>query len=325
METILIIKPSSMGDVVHTLPAVAAIGRRYPQARLRWLVNPEWQPLLEGNRYVSQSIVFPRRELGGVTRIGRQWKWLREMRAAYRSDLVVDFQGLLRSAIIGRVCRGGHLVGFAAAREGGRFFYDEAVPLEEGGRAIHSVDRYLRLAEAVGAERSSPLEWPLPEGAPPARFEESAPFILLHPFSRGAGKSLTEAEVVQFCETVDFPVVIAGRAESGTGEYDRLDHVENLLNHTSLSELIWLIRRARCVVSVDSGPMHIAAALRKPLLAIHTWSDPAKVGPYDPEAWVLREKMLFQMKDLNRPSAVFKPRTLPDLVAAARFVREQLG
>ncbi len=329
METILIIKPSSMGDVVHTLPAVAAIGRRYPQARIRWLVNPEWQPLLEGNRYLEECIIFPRRELGGITRVGRQLAWGRKLRAAYRSDLVVDFQGLLRSALIGRACRGGRLVGFAAAREGARFFYDEAVVVEEkrgpGAPAIHSVDRYLRLAAAVGADISAPLEWPLPPGTPPARFDEDAPFILLHPFSRGAGKSLTPDEVVQFCGAVDYPVVIAGRAVVGTGEYDRFDHVENLLNHTSLAELVWLIRRARFVVSVDSGPMHVAAALRKPLVSIHTWSDPAKVGPYDPQAWVFQDKTLFAMKDLDRRGGAFKPQTMPDLVALARFVRAQLG
>ena len=76
--------------------------------------------------------------------------------------------------------------------------------------------------------------------------------------------------------------------------------VENLLNRTTLLELIWLIRRAQWVVSVDSGPMHMAAALTANLLSIHTWSDPRLVGPYQAEAWVWKGGELFQMKDVEK-------------------------
>jgi ADP-heptose:LPS heptosyltransferase len=112
---------------------------------------------------------------------------------------------------------------------------------------------------------------------------------------------------LDFCSAVaPLPVVIAGRASETVPP---LAHVTDLLNRTTLSELIWLLRRAAFVVSVDSGPMHIAAALTPRLISLHTWSDPAKVGPYRPEAWIWKDGDLFQVKDLGdrearRPAAM---------------------
>ena len=114
------------------------IKRAWPAARLRWLVNPEWAPLLEGNPAVDELILFPRRELVGLLNVPRQIQWLRTLRTAYSSDLVLDFQGLLRSAIAGRACRrpaGGLLIGFTDAREGARFFYDPGGARQPSPRA----------------------------------------------------------------------------------------------------------------------------------------------------------------------------------------------
>lgn len=236
--------------------------------------------------------------------------------AAKKADLVLDFQGLLRSALIGRLCRGGQLAGLSDAREGARFFYDRVADVST---APHAVDRYLRLVAEVGAPVSAPLEWPLPAGNPPADFALREPFVLLHPFSRGAGKSLTPQQVRDFCTAIaPTRVVLAGRAVERVGP---IENVTDLLNGTTLTELIWLIRRAAFVVSVDSGPMHIAAAITPALLSIHTWSDPAKVGPYRPEAWVWKEGHLFQMGDLADPRA---RRACADPGKIGSWVRERL-
>jgi hypothetical protein len=97
----------------------------------------------------------------------------------------------------------------------------------------------------------------------------------------------------------------------------RRTNVTDLLNQTSLHELIWLIRRAAFVVSVDSGPMHIAAALTPRLVSIHTWSDPAKVGPYRPDAWIWKERALYQMRDIADSE---RRESCPDIAALAAFV-----
>jgi ADP-heptose:LPS heptosyltransferase len=315
-SSILIVKPSSLGDIVHTLPAVAMIKRTWPKARLRWLVNPEWAPVLEGNPDIDELIPFPRRELAGISGIPRQIQWLRKMRAGYSSELVLDFQGLLRSAIVGRACRSprtGSLVGLSDSREGARLFYDQVAVVDRE----HAVERYLKLAAAVGVDTAGPLEWKLPQGNRPAAFSLEGPFILLHPFSRGAGKSLSAEDVQAFCQALPLPVVLAGRA---TVRVPPSPNMVDLLNQTSIPELIWLTRQAQFVVSVDSGPMHIAAAVTPNLLSIHLWSDPALVGPHRPEAWIWKDRTLFQASQLAEP--VGKRLAAPDLQAVAGFVAD---
>lgn len=319
-RSILIVKPSSFGDIVHTVPAVAQLKQRWPEAVLRWVVNPEWAPLLEGNPDIDELIIFPRRELGRS--VGKTVAWFQTLRQRYRSDLVVDFQCLLRSAVIGRaaVAPGGTFWGMSDAREGARFFYHQIAPVDAGA---HAVDRYLAVVRALGVNVDEPLQWRMPEGIRPEGVDLTEPFLLLHPFSRGAGKSLSVADVERFCTTFSHPVVLAGRADVAVDAVDRLPNVTNLLNETSIAGLIWLLRAARWVVSVDSGPMHIAAALGKPLLSIHTWSDPRLVGPYDASAWIWKDNMLFRRGEMNHPGC--KHRTCPDIQAAAAFVREQFG
>ena len=240
------------------------------------------------------------------------------MIAARKADLVLDFQGLLRSALIARLCRadGGRIVGLSDAREGARHFYDQTADVSAHP---HAVDRYLALVAALGIDTAAPLEWPLPQGSAPAGFDATEPFILLHPFSRGAGKSLTAPDVIEFCRALaPHRVVIAGRTET---PLPPLENATDLLNRTTLPELLWLLRRAVFTVSVDSGPMHIAAALTPRLLSIHTWSDPRKVGPYQPDAWIWKDRALFQMRDLAKPSA---HQPAADITAIARFVATRL-
>lgn len=295
---------------------MALIKRHWPASRLTWLINPEWAPLLEGNPHVDEVAIFPRREFRGVAGWARIPAWAKAM-TAKKADLVIDFQGLLRSALIGRLCRGGVLAGLSDAREGARYFYDRVADVSG---TVHAVDRYLRLAAEVGAPVSSELEWPLPAGSSPAGFATTEPFVLLHPFSRGEGKSLSVEQVHEFCaELSPIRVVLAGRSAA---QIDPAGNLTDLLNRTTLHELIWLIRRAAFVVSVDSGPMHIAAALTRSLLSIHTWSDPAKVGPYRPEAWVWKDDRLFQMRDIANPNA---HRKCPDLRAIASWIAEELS
>jgi len=316
---ILVIKPSSLGDVVHTLPAVALLKRRWPDAHLHWLINPEWAPLLEGNPYVDEAILFPRQELRGGRGLLRIAPWARGLRGRVRPDLIVDFQGLLRSALIARLCLvdGGQIVGMGDAREGAPFFYHRKADMRGFD---HAVDRCFAIVAALGIPISQPLEWPLPEGQPPAGFAETPPFVLLHPFARGTGKSLSAADATILCRALaPMRVVLAGRSEESVAP---LGNVEDLLNRTSLAELIWLIRRAAFVVSVDSGPMHIAAALTSRLLAIHTWTDPREYGPYQPEAWIWKDGALFQA-GARRDGANRQPAV--DMSAVAQFLRTQVA
>jgi len=335
-ERILIVKPSSLGDVVHTLPAAEAIHRAAPRAKIDWLVNTEWSPLLEGLPFLHRRIPFPRRELRGLKGILRARQWAdRELRpGAY--DLAIDFQGLLRSAWLARRSGATVLAGFQRSREGASLFYHHRASVP-GWDRLHAVDRNLSLATSLGASIADPV-FHLPAGTAPAGLLHfPAPPLLLHPFSRGTGKSLSVAETTEICrQLAPWPVVLVGIPEKPLG-VAWPDNTTDLLGRTSLAELIHLIRLAGWTVSVDSGPMHLAAALTDRILSIHTWSNPAMVGPRCPGAWIWREGRLVRIRDLD-PDAFPERRDLaaayasrdrlldPDAIAAiSHFLKQQLS
>lgn len=291
-RSILVIKPSSLGDVVHTLPAVACLKRRWPSARISWLVNPEWAPLLQDNPYLHDVIEFPRKRFSGLWGWTRFPGWMRALRERVQPDLALDFQGLFRSALIARRS-GGASWGASDSREGARFLHRHVVKVPARGEPIHAVRRTLLLVAALGCDTEGSLEWPLPAGSAP-RSDLPPKFVLLHPYARGANKSLTVAEAAHFCRALaPLPVIIAG----GPGHAPKVDNAIDLLGQTTLPQLCWLIRRAEFVVSVDSGPAHIAAALARRMLAIHTWSDPRQVGPCRADAWVWKDGRVGCMAD----------------------------
>jgi ADP-heptose:LPS heptosyltransferase len=310
--SILILKPSSLGDIVHTLPAVDALRKHWPQARLSWLVNPEWAPLLQDNPAVDEVLLFPRQQFRGFFAPARLFTWARHFGTISKADLVLDFQCLFRSALIGQFCKRDAFYGLSDAREGARFFYDATARVSS---TQHAVDRYLELVRALHAPIPTTLHWPLPRAHVPATFNTEEPFIALHPFSRGKGKSLSLNDVVALCKALaPARVVLIGRTDLTPPP---LPNVENWLNRTSLLELTALLKMARWTISVDSGPMHIAAAVSPNVIALHTWSDPQKVGPYSPSAWVWKNGIFFQM---GRPGATLP---MPHLMEIGTWLLQQ--
>jgi heptosyltransferase-1 len=306
IKSILVIKPSSLGDIVHTLPAVAAIREAHPRAEITWVINPEWTTLLRGNSDVNHVHIFPRGTLSGLNAPRTLWPWIRKTRSL-EPDVALDFQGLLRSALIGKISRARDFWGMSDGREGSRLFYRNTVKVD---RRAHAVDRYLKLAEAFGATIPQQLRFPLPSGDPLPRFDPFPPFVLLHPFSRGNRKSLRSSVVTKFCEAFDpVRVVIIGQSSR---RITVPENCVNLLNQTTLLQMIWLIRAARFVISVDSGPMHIAAAVTSRLVSIHTWSDPRRVGPYNSEAWIWKNGELFRTGELTPEMQLKKGRAFRD-------------
>ena len=324
-HSILVLKPSSFGDIIHTLPAVARLRACWPESKISWLVNPEWSPLLRGNPVVDDVLIFPRQDFRGWGGPFRFHRWLHARILGLRPDLALDFQGLLRTALVGRAARAGTFVGLGDAREGARWFYDETIPVPGG--VPHAVERYLALSDAVTAEAgvafSGPgtgaLSFPLPRGEPltDVPLSESG-YILLHPFARGADKSLTVEQVHRICARLaPRQVVVVGKQQEPAVALP--PNALNLLNRTSISQLLGLIRQAAFVISVDSGPAHLAAALRKPMVALHAWSDPRRVGPYHPEAWVLRSGELLRVSELRTRDERFFAQSTRDVLPPAQL------
>ncbi len=310
----LVIKPSSLGDIVHALPAVALLKSANPRMKIRWVANSEWAPLLQGNSDLAGVVSFPRAQMRGPLGVAKFWRWSCALREPL-PDLVFDFQGLLRSGLMAWRSRGARVIGLADSREGARFFHGVRVAVDPGA---HAVERYLAVPRALGVEvpaDAGQFSFKLPQQAPAQLPPEG--FVLFHPFSRGEGKSLDAAAVQCFCESVrDRPVVIVGR---GGSELDALpEGTHNWIGGTTLAELAWLMARAAFTVSVDSGPAHMAAALGENMLAIHSWSNPLRVGPFRPRAWVWKGGRIARVGEFD-PQLAAAAGGLPDLDAMVRI------
>ena len=293
----LIVKPSSLGDIVHTLPAVQAVHQAYPNLQLRWVANTEWTPLLQGAPWLDEIIPFPRQNFRGPSAIFKAASWAKAMLPAKdKPEIVFDFQGLFRSALLARASGSRPIIGLSDSREGAHFLHDCIIPVDA---AAHAVDRYLALPRAFGIDvNPDTLSFPLASGQAPKDWPLVDKFIVIHPWSRGVGKSLSHDTLQALCDALSpRPVALVGMSEDKkrpTGT-----HIIDFSHRTTLAELIWVLRQARWVISVDSGPMHIAAAVNDRTLGLHTWSDPRKVGPYNPRSWVWKAGRIAHRQDFT--------------------------
>lgn len=318
LSSVVVVKPSSLGDIVHTLPAVHFLKSTFSDTKIYWIANTEWTPLLEGNADVTTVIPFPRTDFRGAAGILKFFRWCRCL-SGLTPDLVLDFQGLFRSAWMARSANGKAVYGLSDSREASRFYYDKRAVVRPDQ---HSVARCLALAKLAGANVSGSVQFPLPPGKPIVTVKLPKPFVALHPFARGTGKSLMPTEISEFTRSIDpVPVVIVGRSDA---KFESHQNVVSLVNRTDLAELIWVLREARFIVSVDSGPMHIAAAVSSELVSIHTWSDPRLVGPYNPDAWIWKDRRLFQVRSIDGEKFRGSTGKRPDLTQIAGFVRNRI-
>ena len=319
---ILLVKPSSMGDVIHALPVVAAMHQAWPKAEIRWLIHPAWSPLVEEHPAVSKVILFPRDRFRGVLGWGRSLWWARTLRG-WHPDLAIDLQGLLRSALMARLSRAKYVIGLSDAREGASLFYSRTVAVNKKN---HAVTRYLQMLQGLGLPIPSP-EFHLPEGSLPNGFLESVskPFVVLHPYARGEGKDLSEAQVNAFASALQkIPVVLVGQ---GKQMKHLLSNVVDWSGRTTLLELIAILRQASFIVSSDSGPMHLAAALQPAkTLAIHRWSDPIRVGPWAGESLVWKSGSIVRQDQLSEACRAPGPApTLEEMGAIGEHVLKSMN
>jgi heptosyltransferase I len=310
--SVLLIKPGSLGDVVHALPVAAALNEAWPETRLTWIIDPRWQPILAGNPAVAECLPFPREKFRGPTGLLRSVRWLASLRDR-QPALAIDLQCLLRSALIARAARSECIVGLSDAREGADAFYNARATVFS---SQHAVDRYLAVLPLLGIGIPTSPQFPLHPGTP---IDAPEDFLLLHPYARGAGKSLDAETIRALCERLaPARVVLAGVGDKPAG---LPENVTDLTGKTSLAQLIHLLRRARAVISVDSGPMHLATAVGARLLSIHTWSDPRRVGPYSTQATIWQGGRLRPQR-LDGPLFPERQPTADDLDQIAAWTQE---
>lgn len=274
---ILVVRLSAMGDIIHTLPAVASLKNSYPGSHLTWVVEPRWLPLLEANPYVDRVVVLRRQSLSGFL---ESWRDL----CAARYDFAVDFQGLTKSALVASAARPDRIFGFhqkqVRERVAALFYSNKSL-----SHAAHVVDKNLELAAAAGGARTL-LAFPLPPGSPEGELPPGD-YVLSSPLAGWGSKQWPLAHYGKLASRLKselgIPLVLNGPPGA------RFDGAAAAVAHYSgLPGLIHATRRAAAVLGVDSGPLHLAAALGKPGIAIFGPTDPARNGPYGDSLKVMR-------------------------------------
>ncbi len=281
MTELLIIKPSSLGDIVHGLQVATSLKAQREGLRISWIVRDIFAPIVRACEAVDQVYVFER-NAGAKGFL----KLMREVRRT-KFDYVFDFQGLLRTGLMTSRAHAKRKVGRSDAREWAGMFYDEKVPLPPDGRRSHAVEILLQFCPVLGAK---------PELRGSLKFRETdalnlsfadgrggAKPFLMFPDSRraekcwGGFKQLTE---MILRENRTRKVIWAGNNRVPDRNAYPAEQFLNLTANTSLVSLPALIKRADWVITNDSGPMHLAAALGVKTLGIFGPTDPRLFGPY---------------------------------------------
>ena len=296
-RNILIIKMSSLGDVLHTLPFVAVLRDRFPRARISWLVHPQFAAFVPDPPMVDEILYFDKVKFKKLNWSGK-WAYFKEMRALLQSrhfDLVIDMQGLFKSAVLAAISGCSHRIGYCEMREGSGLV-SKAIC---GAHARdHVIERYLDVARYLGGKVEE-IRFPMPELAFEwAAVQKKMPsvegsYVVLAPGARWETKKWPVEYYARLAAEIladGCAVVLAGGPDDvvlGQAIQTLTPGVTDLTGQTSLRELGALIQHCSFYISGDTGPLFIAAAFKKPLVALYGPTRPERTGPYDSEASVI--------------------------------------
>jgi lipopolysaccharide heptosyltransferase I len=305
-QRFLVIRLSSIGDIVHALPAVAALGEMYPDAEIHWTVETRYAALLEGNPFVHRVVKLDtlawRRKFTSPAVIKEIFRAIRSIREV-RFDVALDFQGLYKSALIARLSRAGMRLGFAQnwLREpaAGVFYTEYVAPR---GRQ-HVIEMNLALVERLGVGRLNRENWrfPLPQSPPDDAHVErlvasfgGREFMVINPGGGWMSKCWAPESYAALIRRLEpeFPGEILL-----TGSENEEQMIQGIIRQsgsprargvsTSIVQFIALVRRAKLFLGGDTGPLHLAAAVKTPIVAIYGPTDPARNGPFSENDIVL--------------------------------------
>jgi lipopolysaccharide heptosyltransferase I len=295
LNKILLVRLGAMGDLIHALPAAAALRRAFPQARIDWVVDTRHRELLDLVPVVDRRIAINTSSARSLLDA------VRELRKS-RYDVALDLQGLLKSAVLARLSGAGRVVGFETPLLRERlagFFYTET----GGVAAEHVIKKNLSLLKTVGVQQSQiefPLEIRKPEIAAAARrrlgIGDSDPFAIINPGAAWPNKrwpAVYFAEVAAALKTRHgFPsIVLWGPGEERLAQdvVDAAQGAAAVSPRTTLAELVSLVKAAAVMVSGDTGPLHVGGAVGTPIVGIYGPTNPERNGPWDSrDAWVSR-------------------------------------
>jgi lipopolysaccharide heptosyltransferase I len=292
-ERIALIKPSALGDIIHALPVLTALRRRFPAAHLTWVVGSRYEPLLRGHPHLDATLPFERHAVrrGWVAGVASFVRLLRRLRQE-RFDLVIDLQGLLRSGLMTLATGAARRVGLGSAREGARWSYTDVIPVGNANE-LHAVDRCWLAAEALGAG-DQPREFHLPLD-PEAQLWAAAqlqgcarPWLMLGVGARWMTKRWPPPHFAALARRVQQEfggtVVFVGSGEERPLAQSAARELHgpwlDLTGRTTLLQLAALLVQADVMLANDTGPLHLAAALGRPVVAPYTCTKVQRSGPY---------------------------------------------
>jgi heptosyltransferase-1 len=299
-----------MGDVIHTMYAVAALRASHPGMLIGWAIEQRWAELLCGPKASKCKLRSPERPLVDSIHLFDTKRWRkapftastrRQILAAFKDvrgknyEMVVDFQGAMKSAVVARLSSGRETVGFAHPREApARLFY--RLKVEAAGE--HVVEQYRALAEAVANTvlPATTPEFPRDAGSQDsiaARFSPQEKLVILSPGAGWAAKQWPSERYGQLAKMLAeegfTPVINYGPGDEGlAAAAQAASQGTSVAISSTVSELIALSRRAHLFIGGDTGPMHLAAALKIPVVALFGPTDPARNGPFATRSEVLR-------------------------------------
>ena len=296
---LLVVRLGAMGDILHSMPAVTALRQAHPEWMIGWAIEPQWQGLFRagdgGMPLVDQIHMVPAKRWAksplSLSTLRDIRRVRRELRAMHY-DIAVDMQGAVRSAMVARWSKAGHVMGEAVPREfAAKWLFDERVPT----RGVHVIEQSLEVANAILGERL-PMTLPLlpnDAAADAMAAQIRQPFVLISP-GAGWGAKRWPAEryglVAQRLHEAGYGVVInsAPAEEHLAKEIVKISEGAAEAMTLDLTELIAITRRAALAIAGDTGPLHLACALAKPVVGIFGPTDPARNGPFHCRSRVLR-------------------------------------
>lgn len=306
---ILIIKLSAIGDVIHTLPALNALRRRFPEARIDWLVESAAAPLVQGHPVLDRVLVSRRKEwvrglFSQETRrrsLGEMIRFLRELRRV-RYDLIIDFHQLLKSGVMALLARGKRKVGFGPGLEHmemSHLFLNERVPAVS--MEHHALLRNLMLLEAIGIPAGSvAYRIPVTDADRAAVFrllgDGERPLVAINPVAQWETKLWRNDGFARLADGLVRDRSVRAVFTGGPDDVPMVAAIQkkmtepslNLAGKTSLPMLAALLAQSSCLVTTDTGPMHLGAAVNTPVVALFGPTAPWRTGPYGPGHHVVR-------------------------------------
>lgn len=301
-KNILLIKMSSLGDVLHTLPFAAELRKLYPKAKITWLVHPQFAGFVPDPPVIDEVIYFDKKKFNKMG-LSEKWQYFCELKELLHSkhfDLVLDMQGLFKSAVMAAMSGCDNRLGYCELREGSSFV---SKAIKGNHSQEHVIERYLDVARYLGADVPvGELDFPMPDLAKETESltaklqEEGMPlqagklpeYVVLVPGARWETKEWPPSHYAELTQMIvedgRYVVLAGGPDDAAKGavikEISKCEQVIDMTGKTSLRELAALIKGCCVYISADTGPLHFAAALKKPLVAMYGPTKADRTGPY---------------------------------------------